>query len=741
MERMELKNFVKFCLEYLKLLRQDVFSNISEENTVELSSSHFSLHDFLKSGKKQKIVISDFETTQTNIKQKLEEIYNKQRNEPYTKQTFLTFGEIKIKNSEVDATSIPLFLINVKIEKQFEKGKGYYEIVLVDPSIQINILSLTNILSENSRVQILENLQKNEESFVIPIADLDIFQHFSRMVKELLQNEKKSLINSEFTFDKFKICILPRVNYFLVNDLENLSKKSEEELKQSALAGWIEEESLSLHNEIPSEGELYFPFPYDQWQLRVLEIIENKISVVQGPPGTGKSQTICNLLCHLAAKGKKVLFTSQTEQALKVVKDMLKTLDIQYLFAYLPDIGSIYLTEQDYLDGVGPQLTKLESYLENELSLKITGKRRPVVKYHQDISLTSQRENFEKEVENLIKEKEKLKTDFAQSIKREKKLFKLFSELEKLEQAKTSAGGPSKFFKRILFALKIHQLQACIKDELKKASEFNLTQIFQNFINKEKEKKLRIKYYLQTIVNLGLFQIWREKGIKIRRALRKFSKAFGKSKKAYKTFDTLRKNKEELSLIISLFPIWIVELDDVSRILPLEPTLFDYVIFDEASQCNIAYALPAMFRAKKALFVGDSEQMRETTILFKRRRSIEEIAKRYSIPEEFHILPPHEHVQSVLDIAQNCGCQQIVLRNHYRSPRELIGFSNQYFYKPKGKELFVINSNYLPFKDTNRIIVIHKVTVDPNKEFSDKINVSEAEAILSFFQELKKILY
>ena len=68
---------------------------------------------------------------------------------------------------------------------------------------------------------------------------------------------------------------------------------------------------------------------------------------------------------------------------------------------------------------------------------------------------------------------------------------------------------------------------------------------------------------------------------------------------------------------------------------------------------------------------------------------------------------------------------------------ELIGFSNKYFYKPKGKELIILNSNYLTYKDTNRLMVIHPVKVDGEKEISDKINVSEAETILKFFRELK----
>ena len=44
---------------------------------------------------------------------------------------------------------------------------------------------------------------------------------------------------------------------------------------------------------------------------------------VQGPPGTGKTHTIANLIGHLVGHGKRVLVTSQKEQALVVLRDKI----------------------------------------------------------------------------------------------------------------------------------------------------------------------------------------------------------------------------------------------------------------------------------------------------------------------------------------------------------------------------------------------------------------------------------
>lgn len=67
-----------------------------------------------------------------------------------------------------------------------------------------------------------------------------------------------------------------------------------------------------------------FPLQSNKEQREVLNKLEKSYGVVvQGPPGTGKSQTIANLICHLAACGKRVLVTSETDKALKVLNEKI----------------------------------------------------------------------------------------------------------------------------------------------------------------------------------------------------------------------------------------------------------------------------------------------------------------------------------------------------------------------------------------------------------------------------------
>ncbi|MCX5705407.1 MAG: AAA family ATPase, partial [Candidatus Omnitrophica bacterium] len=82
--------------------------------------------------------------------------------------------------------------------------------------------------------------------------------------------------------------------------------------------------SENEYNPELKQESIYFPLHYNDEQLRIVRYINGRKGiVVQGPPGTGKSHTIANLVCHLLAEGKRVLITSHTPRALKVLKEKI----------------------------------------------------------------------------------------------------------------------------------------------------------------------------------------------------------------------------------------------------------------------------------------------------------------------------------------------------------------------------------------------------------------------------------
>ena len=64
-----------------------------------------------------------------------------------------------------------------------------------------------------------------------------------------------------------------------------------------------------------------------------------------------------------------------------------------------------------------------------------------------------------------------------------------------------------------------------------------------------------------------------------------------------------------------LFPCWAVTSLAARGRVPFTAGHFDLVVIDEASQCDIASALPLLFRAKRSVIIGDPQQLRHITAL------------------------------------------------------------------------------------------------------------------------------
>jgi len=83
----------------------------------------------------------------------------------------------------------------------------------------------------------------------------------------------------------------------------------------------------ALDDDNLGRGELdrfLFPLPTNEEQRQIVDRLQAQPCVlVKGPPGTGKSHTIANLICHLLAKGDRVLVTAHAPKALAVLRGLL----------------------------------------------------------------------------------------------------------------------------------------------------------------------------------------------------------------------------------------------------------------------------------------------------------------------------------------------------------------------------------------------------------------------------------
>jgi thymidylate kinase len=129
-------------------------------------------------------------------------------------------------------------------------------------------------------------------------------------------------------------------------------------------------------------------------------------------------------------------------------------------------------------------------------------------------------------------------------------------------------------------------------------------------------------------------------------------------------------------VIQDLKPIWLMSPLSVSDTLPLDPGLFDVVIFDEASQIPVEEAIPAVYRSNQVIVVGDEMQLPPTAFFASSRGDddtvlIEEDGERFEVALDSDSFL----TQSATNLPST------LLAWHYRSRYEsLISFSNAAFY-------------------------------------------------------------
>lgn len=862
-----------------------VFKNEVDSFTIELTTSLDTQYDHDTPDEEKSDEQREAEARvmrDRDILNKIQQIDTKMKTDEYTKRVVLQTGFISFEakrylesdyNEEYEKYEGPLIQIPVASINFKYSATGVSAVVdLPDNYVEVLNGPLKNYLPQQYYDEIfsfIANVEADGKT-TLPLTEEFLEELWAVIRTQLDRADAKSVIAAP-SFDESILAITNKTNYFLAEDLKAIAELSDEELLETSLGSWVSDEDMTIEQAVSDDGstEIFFPFDYDKFQLKVLGITANKAVIVEGPPGTGKSQTISNLLIHLAATGKRVLFASQKDQAIRGVKDKLKTLDVPFLYGYIPDKTSKLYSEEDEKDSAANTLLALNrefqkgkvgdlkeplellsdrskifgENMENERSVYALYESRRNLSYVDSFyayGITREWYNQILELENSMSSTEAKISDFEKvHDKFIKAATSKFKDLEIDYQATVDAIGEiHDYFKtnmperagwiggkvnetklrnalkkygrdilqeiyveleKILFSdntksarlqllegledyfvyasetemltesratvdelLQSKNVPATVLVNLKKvilehggenkvfadldqygeiSEKINEASLYSaNELNRE-IKDIRKFYRTNTtnyVRNRILTRIAEANNSKeLKATLAQVARSLTKSKKANKTFDRLKHNEDNFNAMTKVLPIWMMSLDDVSRIVPLEMNAFDYVIIDEASQCNFAYAFPAMFRAEHTIFFGDTLQMRDDNIMFKSNDQLNAIAKKHRIPEVYQIKAEEDTVKSVMDIAHLNGFKTTTLKYHYRSPKELIGFSNDSFYEPIGRKLEAINDNIVPFKNTGRVLLTHIVTPLESEETSDKTNLAEVRKIQELIEEIK----
>lgn len=195
---------------------------------------------------------------------------------------------------------------------------------------------------------------------------------------------------------------------------------------------------------------------------------------------------------------------------------------------------------------------------------------------------------------------------------------------------------------------------------------------------------------------------------------------------------------EKFEAVRTSFPVIIAGIREFGEYMPLVPDLFDVVVIDEASQVSVAQALPAILRAKKVVVLGDTKQfanVKSSNALIavndKYRANLVHFFKRTARQDAATLqrLAMFDVKKSILEFCSMSASYTIMLRKHFRSFPELIGYSSTYFYD---RQLQAIRVRGLPLEQ-----VIRFDLVDASAHGATRTtNPAEADCIVKRLEEL-----
>jgi len=500
-------------------------------------------------------------------------------------------------------------------------------------------------------------------------------------------------------------------------------------IRQKKLKAEDQKESTAFNDIIQA-----VPLNEEQAQA-VRTSLDKPLTVITGPPGTGKSQVVTGIVVNAMLKGKKVLVASKNNKAVDVVESRINNLSeypallrlgsdrvFQNLSYYITRVVSSRVEPEDL-----SRYQDVESrYKEAEAALeKIKGKQIFILKEINELDkyaneVEAIREKYESCVFKQLllldpagtqKIIEDLEISVLQADKNRQNIFiKLFwkfiseKRLKNLDQKMSESWnllkdmgltGQSEYIpageKELYAVAEIVEKALIVSTDLvlinRYSRQLNRTgriDTVESLYAEERILKSRLydaavdmwKLWLKLLPN----RLSSESRLKLNQFNALLRLMISSSINGNIEAD-LRKQFSRLSEeITSFLSGWAITSLSARGKLPFVPGYFDIVVIDEASQCDIASALPLLYRAKQAVIIGDPFQLKHISTIPKNLDL--QLMRKYNLLEN----PQWSYSEcSLYDLASAyVDAENIIqLRDHHRSKAEIIGFSNKLFYDGK----------------------------------------------------------
>jgi len=612
-------------------------------------------------------------------------IYAREKNLVYGIM-FVT-GKLSGLNGFVTQRNICSPLIYFDADIVLESNRYYFNIDIDNPHLNAPLLSE---ISTNSSIDgesvgfpdingMINNVLVgslinwlNKNSIIVDTLNL------ARFPKIINETEIKEIINNKtiLTASPSAALVLvdrPKASRGILHELELLESNKILSPPIKALFSKVEKKIEKCNVDVDN-----IPGILSESQVRALNIANQcTLGLVSGPPGTGKSYTIAAIALDRLLQGESVLIVSETDQSIDVINEKL--------------ISEFNAKNVVLRAGKKRFLIKLKKRLDSWLKFGVKSvSEDECAKKHEDLIA----------IKKMIVNKEKY------FVNRASKSVRWGGVLSKIYKKKSLTLFDSLKLSYIGWRIRksdLHWEQINVLQKLLKERDKNAVDYMQLYMNRCIEKLLKSN----------------------RNELSKFNKAI-RARTSEKQL--LLHNDINYGVVLNALPVWLASLDIIHHVLPLKEQLFDLVIIDEATQCNISSVLPALQRGKRALVVGDSKQLKHVSFLSYQKEHEIFINSGLSGKEYESYSYRRNSILDLVSDVINTQDAVVMLDEHYRSKPDLIAFSNKKFYDGRLKIM-----RHLP---DSHVISNIEVTKIEGKRDKKGVNKMEAGAVIEKIVEI-----
>ena len=448
-----------------------------------------------------------------------------------------------------------------------------------------------------------------------------------------------------------------------VRDLDAIASWSRERLAATALAPILGLEAPAPTRATPviNTGDL------NKEQIdAVRRSLSSPLTVVTGPPGTGKSQAIVSIAASVLADGGSVLVASKNHQALDAVESRLGGIAPKspFLVRTLDPNRDIDQSFDEVLGQLISEPTKGAAEPDVVLRSKLSSLAQIRTRLLDQIDEQSRIHSAIAELlERIEAEKAKVVepvTAFEAPVQRGSlsRLIDAFLRAIGLRRGSLGTDGPvGEAATLITLARRLEQLRSdlakieikgdpvAITQEISELSREFLPRVLASAVILTETDRRRLG---EELANLQLVQ------------------SSGPLPQSL------------AGDVVGHRPLWLVSVLGAAKRVPLSESLFDLAIFDEASQCDIASALPIFARAKRAVVVGDNRQLSFISQLgIAHDRNLMQ-AQNLPIGKMGRFAQSRRSLFDLADLTP--GASKVMLRDQYRSAADIVGYINEHFY-------------------------------------------------------------